>query len=89
MGLNDSLDELDLSSGEQSFGDESDFVGEKPKGQRPTRHQTTYYKMLEWSVEIKKPILIIGDSNLSRIPEYDYPSVQIDSFPGAQILHIK
>lgn len=26
---------------------------------------------------------------MSRIPQYNYPSVQIDSFPGAQIHHLK
>lgn len=57
--------------------------------QKPTRHQRTYYKMVEWNIQITKPVVILGDSNLSRIPEYCYPQVQIDSFPGAKILHIK
>lgn len=57
--------------------------------QKPTRHQRTYYKMMECNIQITKPVVISGDSNLSRIPEYFYPQVQIDSFPGAKILHIK
>lgn len=57
--------------------------------QKPTRHQRTYYKMVEWNITITKSVVILGDSNLSRIPEYTYPQVQIDSYPGAKILHIK
>ena len=31
-------------------------------------------------------MLFIGDSSLARIPPHDYSSVQINSFPGTQIL---
>lgn len=53
----DASDESDPSLGEQSFVQDSDFTREKVRGQRPIRHQQTYYKMVEWSVEVKKPIL--------------------------------
>lgn len=35
-----------------------------------------------------KPILFIGDSNLSRIPTFTDPNIQVDSFPGAQFHHL-
>ena len=56
---------------------------------RVTRHPACSQKIRTWSLEIRELILVLGDSNLSRIPQFNYPSVQIDSFPGAQIHHIK
>ncbi|KAK9536272.1 hypothetical protein VZT92_006067 [Zoarces viviparus] len=54
-----------------------------------TRHFTTFYKVRDWSLVITQLVLVIGDSNLSRIPRHKYPLVQIDSFLGAQIHHLK
>jgi len=34
-------------------------------------------------------LVVLGDSTLSRIPDHGYPSVQVESFPGAQIHHLK
>lgn len=33
----------------------------------PTRHSRTSRKIYDWEIQISKPILIIGDSNLSRV----------------------
>lgn len=40
-------------------------------------------------LEVTDPVVVLGDSNLSRIPHYDYPLVQVESFPGSQIHHLK
>ena len=55
----------------------------------PTRHSNTSQKIKNWALRVEKPVLILGDSNLARIPRYNYPSVQVDAFPGAQIHHLK
>lgn len=55
---------------------------------KPHRHPNTDHKIRDWSLTIKKPIVIVGDSNLSRIPYFTNTSIQIDSFPGANFLHI-
>lgn len=54
------------------------------KAQIPTRHP----KIQVWELKVVKPIVLIGDSNLARIPQYNNPYVQVDSFPGANFLHI-
>lgn len=54
---------------------------------KPIRHINTNRKMLDWSLSVRKKWLIIGDSNLSRIPTYHIPDLQVDSFPGATFLH--
>ncbi|MGL5802998.1 MAG: hypothetical protein ACRCX7_10470, partial [Cetobacterium sp.] len=55
----------------------------------PTKHPRTVRKIFDWEIEIVKPILIIGDSNLARIPQFRDIRVQVDSFPGATFYHIK
>lgn len=59
-----------------------------PLGYRPTRHPNTSRKYTGWSITITKPIVFIGDSNLSRIPNFTHPDIQIDSYPGAKFIHI-
>lgn len=56
--------------------------------QFPTKHARSNRKIQDWELKIHKPIVIIGDSNLARIPHFRNPSIQIDSFPGANCLHI-
>lgn len=84
-------EEVELPSGRGTSSNLDDDMVEirVPRFGKPTRHRNTYQKMVQWRVEIKQPILIIGDSNLSRIPKIEHPLIQIDSFPGAQILHLK
>lgn len=54
---------------------------------RPIRHINTTRKMVDWSFSVRKKWVILGDSNLSRIPAYDIPDLQMDSFPGGTFLH--
>lgn len=41
-----------------------------------------------WEIQIDKPTVIVGDSNLGRILDFLYSNVQVDSFPGANSYHI-
>ncbi|KAK2863711.1 hypothetical protein Q7C36_002865 [Tachysurus vachellii] len=54
----------------------------------PYRHINTNRKATDWSITIHKPIVFIGDSNLSRIPRVGNTNIQVDSFPGANFLHM-
>ncbi len=54
---------------------------------RPYRHINTDRKQMDWSLNLKKKYIIIGDSNVSRIPAFNIPDLQIDSFPGAKFQH--
>lgn len=56
--------------------------------QGPTRHPRLTRKILEWQIQIWKPIVFIREPNWSRISHFYNPSVQVDSFPGANFLHI-
>lgn len=51
------------------------------------RHITTDRKMVDWGLNVSKKWLIIGDSNLSRIPMYAIPDLQMESYPGANFRH--
>lgn len=55
---------------------------------KPNRHINTDRKAIDWSINIRKPIVFMGDSNLSRIPVIKNPNTQVDSFPGANFLHM-
>lgn len=55
--------------------------------QKVTKHVHSERKMIDWGLSVRKKWLIIGDSNLSRIPMYDIPDLQIDSYPGANFRH--
>lgn len=57
-------------------------------GPNITRHPNTSRKMSAWTMSVIKPIVLIGDSNLSRIPYVVNSNVQVDSFPGAKFVHI-
>lgn len=54
---------------------------------RPTRHINTSSKLTDWSLILTKKLVIIGDSNVARLPTHNYPELQIDSFPGAKWQH--
>lgn len=54
---------------------------------KPTRHINTKRKLIDWGLTAKNKWLIIGDSNLSRIPPFQIADVQVDSYPGATFLH--
>ena len=59
----------------------------KPTSFKPTRHLNTKRKMVDWGLVAKRKWLIMGDSNLSRIPSFQTPDMQIESYPGATFLH--
>ena len=53
----------------------------------PTVHPHTVNKLLDWSLTVRKPILMIGDSNLARFPYHFNKNIQVDSYPGASFVH--
>ncbi|KAL3966294.1 hypothetical protein ACER0C_031691 [Sarotherodon galilaeus] len=59
----------------------------KPQLLRVTKHVRTERKMIDWGLSVRKKWLMIGDSNLARIPGYSIPDLQIDSYPGANFRH--
>ena len=73
---------------ELSREDLEELLGnEPPPVFKPTLHPHTVNKMLDWRLTISKPILMVGDSNLSRFPYYFHKNIQVDSFPGASFVH--
>lgn len=44
---------------------------------------------MEWKLTVRKKWLIIGDSNLSRIPPFKIPHLQVESYPGATFRHME
>lgn len=54
---------------------------------RPIRHVNTTRKLFDWNLTLRKRFVIIGDSNLHRFPPFQYPDLQVDSFPGAKWQH--
>lgn len=54
---------------------------------RPSRHINTARKLTDWSLTLKKKYIIVGDSNVARIPAFSVPDLQVDSFPGAKFQH--
>ena len=55
--------------------------------ERVTRHPNTLNKNLHWRFQARKKYLILGDSNLSHIPDFPDRNVQVESFPGANFRH--
>lgn len=49
------------------------------------RHEHKGNKNQNWNLSPERPILIIGDSNLSRLPKIHDKRVQVDSYPGATL----
>jgi len=61
----------------------------RPPLQQPIRYRVEKQKIAAWMLELGKGMVVmLGDSNLSRIPEYDCHLVKIHSFPGAQLHHL-
>ncbi|KAE8277134.1 hypothetical protein D5F01_LYC25056 [Larimichthys crocea] len=54
---------------------------------KPVKHIKTNRKMIDWGFCAQKKWIILGDSNLARIPRHNYPDLQIDSYPGANFRH--
>jgi len=79
--------------GEAPLGDtvsSSDSEGPiRPPPWLPIRYRVEKQKIAAWTLELGEGrVVMLGDSNLSRIPEYDCPWLEIHSFPGAQIHHL-
>lgn len=44
-------------------------------------------KLQDWAFRPRKPVLILGDSNINRIPSHTNPKIQLESYPGANLYH--
>lgn len=49
------------------------------------RHEHRGNKSLNWTLSPTRPILIVGDSNLARLPLIQNLQVQVDCYPGANL----
>ena len=54
----------------------------------PRVHAYTNRKASAWSLPIRQPIIIMGDSNIARIPKFKPNGIQADSYPGATLRHL-
>ena len=54
---------------------------------RPSKHVQTTRKNQDWSLNLKRKYVIIGDSNVGRISTFNHADLQIDCFPGAKFQH--
>ena len=52
-----------------------------------TRHEHFNDKFKNWKLSVQRPILVLGDSNTSRLPKCNHKNVQVDSYPGARFCH--
>lgn len=84
------------TSESSSISSSDDFVqpsggarGRPPSLHAPVSHIHTTRKVRDWTLSVTKPIAIIGDSNLRRIPFIANSNLQIDSFPGARFDHLR
>lgn len=50
-----------------------------------TRHNHNGNKRANWSLRPQRPIIIMGDSNLAKLPLIHDDKVQVDCFPGANL----
>ena len=53
-----------------------------PHGGPPDPNHPNDEGKREWSLTVERPVLLIGDSNLTNFPRCNSPLVQVDSFPG-------
>lgn len=58
-----------------------------PQRSKVTKHIVSNRKMIDWTLSVTRKWLIIGDSNLARIPPFSIPDLQVDSYPGANFRH--
>lgn len=43
---------------------------------------------LEWNLEVITSVVVVGDSNLARIPSFENADIQVDSFPRSACHHL-
>ncbi|KAG7456439.1 hypothetical protein JOB18_026099 [Solea senegalensis] len=79
--------DFDKSNNDSSRTNLADDSQDTPT-RRPTRHINTNNKLKNWSLSVGKKWVVIGDSNASRLPPFQIPDLQVDSFPGATFRHI-
>lgn len=60
------------------------FLRDTPKF---TKHNHNGDKYTNWSLKPERPVLILGDSNMARLPLIEDEEVQVDCFPGATLGH--
>lgn len=58
-----------------------------PNACQVRRHENTQRKLTDWDLVVQKKCIIMGDSNLSRMPSFVNKDLQVDSFPGAHFRH--
>lgn len=54
---------------------------------QPRRHMNTQRKLTDWSLIVEKKWVLMGDSNLSRLPDHSCEDLQIEAFPGGHFRH--
>lgn len=82
--------ETETTTNQPSGNDHSTGSSETPTTEETiclTRHAHRGDKYRNWYLKPKKPIMILGDSNLCKLPKIRDHRVQMDSYPGAQIAH--
>ena len=66
----------------------SDDPSGSPSRYQPRLHLHTNRKASTWSLPIRQPVIIMGDSNIARIPKFKLNGIQADSYPGATLRHL-
>ncbi|KAK1900737.1 Fructose-16-bisphosphatase class 1 1 [Dissostichus eleginoides] len=51
-----------------------------------TRHEYLGNKKENWSLTPSREVLVIGDSNISRLPPINDTRIQVDGYPGANLI---
>ena len=69
-------------------GSSPDDQSRSPSHYQPRLHPYTNRKATIWSLPIRQPVIIMGDSNIARIPKFRLDGIQADSFPGATLRHL-
>lgn len=73
--------------GQTGFTDHKFFASSPSSAGKPKRHANTSKKNSEWRLKITKKNLILGDSNVARLPRFQNTDLQVDAFPGAKFHH--
>ncbi|KAK2811578.1 hypothetical protein Q5P01_000179 [Channa striata] len=79
------LEDLDAPFSHDSVGDHTSTP--RLSMYKPYRHMNTDHKLIDWTINITKKWIIMGDSNVARLPVHSIPDLQIDSYPGANFRH--
>ncbi|KAE8277359.1 hypothetical protein D5F01_LYC24726 [Larimichthys crocea] len=75
-------------SEDEEFVDSPDrFVQQGPPRFGVFRHPNTQRKLTDWSLDVYRKILIVGDSNLAMFPDFFNRDLQVESFPGSHFRH--